>query len=92
MIIYLSNRVSSKILFTIKPKKMTKKIAMLLIVCLLSGSIFAQKVTKDENGNYIAAVSKRGGQPKETGKTYTDTSVLHQGIQKNRQGIQILSN
>jgi hypothetical protein len=51
---------------------MTKKIAMLLIVCLLSGSIFAQKVTKDENGNYIAAVSKRGGQPKETGKTYTD--------------------
>lgn len=47
-----------------------------LLILILSVSTafgsFAQKVTKDSDGNYVSVTTKRGGTAKNTGKTYTD--------------------
>lgn len=45
---------------------------LLLILGCLADNLFAQKVTKDADGNYVSVSTKRETKAKDTGKVFID--------------------
>lgn len=68
-------------------KSKTYQIVLVLLMLLACfANSFAQNVTKDANGNYIAIKSVDTTKAIPTGKTYTDTKGIVYPVYKSRTG------